>query len=468
MKQNGFFLLLFLIIQFGFAQEMTLTKGAVMDSIPVNDSIAETYSLYLPNDFSTDRKWPVIFVFDHEGRARAATQLFRQAGEEQGYVIVASENINKNESLLNNTRVAARLFNGVLNMIPVDANLIYMAGFNDGGRVASVMPAVYSNVQGVMAVGDAWVNADFIEKGAKFSFVGLAGYNDYRHRLLDETASYLRKQGFQAHTYNYNGGEEWPEFEMISNALGTFTLQAMDKGLRAKDPGMVERLYAAELETAERLRRTRQDYKSHALLSKMLDKYSRYGKKQELEQRIKDISRTKIFRDQRGQYNRAANKENEYREQYLYFFNEDVFRANFENLGWWNQQIKELEELQQSQNSAEAEMAHRVQGLLRALANNSFDDLQENGTSNDRLVFTAILQTIFDKENPEGYLNIISISAGDGDYYTALLYLEDLLKTGYDDLEALYNIPRTLDLKLSPEYNKIIHEYLGESKYYKT
>jgi hypothetical protein len=363
--------------------------------------------------------------------------------------------------------VATRLFNGIANIIPLDVNQIYMAGLKVGGRVASVLPAVYPDVQGVLAIGDTWINTDFVQKGAKYSFVGLAGYNDHRMRLLDETASYLRKQKFQAVTYNYNGGQEWPEFEMISNAIGTFTLQAMDKGFRAKDLETIERLYTAELETAERLRRTRQDYKAHELLNKMVDKYARYGKKQELEQRIKDISRSRNFKDQRRQYNRAAGKEMEYQEQYLYFFNEDVFRANFENLGWWNQQIKDLQEIQQGQNLAEAEMAHRVHGLLKTLADNSFEDLQEKGTSNDRLVFTAILQTIFDKENPEGYLNIISISAGDGDYYTALLYLEDLLKTGYDDLETLYSIPRTLDLKLSPEFNKIIQEYLGESKYYK-
>jgi hypothetical protein len=467
MKQFGTLLLLIFFIQIGFAQELTLRKGTVMDSIPVNDSIAEYFSLYLPNDFSTDRNWPVIFVFDPEGRARAATQLFRQAGEEQGYVIVASHDIRKKESLLNNTRVATRLFNGIANIIPLDVNQIYMAGLKVGGRVASVLPAVYPDVQGVLAIGDTWINTDFVQKGAKYSFVGLAGYNDHRMRLLDETASYLRKQKFQALTYNYNGGQEWPEFEMISNAIGTFTLQAMDKGFRAKDLETIERLYTAELETAERLRRTRQDYKAHELLNKMVDKYARYGKKQELEQRIKDISRSRNFKDQRRQYNRAAGKEMEYQEQYLYFFNEDVFRANFENLGWWNQQIKDLQEIQQGQNRAEAEMAHRVHGLLKTLADNSFEDLQEKGTSNDRLVFTAILQTIFDKENPEGYLNIISISAGDGDYYTALLYLEDLLKTGYDDLETLYSIPRTLDLKLSPEFNKIIQEYLGESKYYK-
>ncbi|MCM4160735.1 hypothetical protein FHG64_04905 [Antarcticibacterium flavum] len=467
MKKTGLLLLILFLFQISVAQELTLKKGAVIDSIAVSDTIAESYSLYLPNGYAPNTAWPVIFVFDPEGRGRTAAQLFRKAGEEQGYVIVSSNDIDKRESLLENTRVATRLLNTVLNMFLIDTNQIYMAGLGDGGRVASVMPAVYSRVQGVLAVSDTWLNTDFIEKGARYSFVGLAGYNDYRLRLLDQTADYLRKQGMPARTYNYNGGQEWPEFEMISNALGTFTLEAMDKGFRQKDPGMVEELYAAELETAERLRRTRQDYKAHELLSKMLDKYARYGKKQELEQRIKDLSRTKIFRDQRRQYNRAAATEDEYREQYLYFFNEDVFRANFENLGWWNQQIKELEELQQGNNPAEAEMAHRVQGLLRTLATNSFKDLKERNATNDQLVFTAILQTIFDKENPEGYLNIISISAGDGDYYTALLYLEDLLKTGYDDLEALYNIPRTLDLKLSPEFNKIIEEYLGESKYYK-
>ncbi|UJH92593.1 hypothetical protein LZ575_09005 [Antarcticibacterium sp. 1MA-6-2] len=112
-------------------------------------------------------------------------------------------------------------------------------------------------------------------------------------------------------------------------------------------------------------------------------------------------------------------------------------------------------------------MAFRLQGLLQDLASNSFNDLKEANAAIDPLIFTAILQTIFDKQNPQGYMNIISLSARDGDYYTALLYLEDLLKTGYDDLEALYNIPGTLDLKLSPEYNKIIQEYLDESKYYK-
>lgn len=461
------FILAFLFVNLLVAQELKLQKGMVIDSLPVNDSIAETYSLYLPTNFTTERAWPIVFIFDPEGRARTATQLFRQAAEEQGFIVAATNHIEKDSTLLGNVKAGVRLINGVLNYFPVARDQIYMAGLAEGARVASVMPAVYTNIAGVMAVGDTWINTDFIQKGANFSFVGLVGYNDFRVNLLEETETFLEKAGMKATTYKFDGDREWPEFDIISNALGTFTLQAMASGKKPADLNLVESLYQTELATAERLRGAMQFYKAYELLEIMEPKYRMYGKKDELQQRMKDIRRSRTYKNQRRQYNRAAINEAERREQYLYFFNEDVYAANFENLGWWNQQIKELQELQEGDNQAEAEMAHRVQGLLQELANNSFRDLQEANAAADPLVFTAILQTIFDKENPRGYLNIISLSARDGDYYTALLYLEDLLKTGYTDLDALYEIPNTLDLKMSPEYNKIIQEYLGESKYYK-
>lgn len=466
MKYISFFLAI-LTTSIMVGQEMKLTKGVVIDSLPVNDSIAETFSLYLPTNFTTDRTWPVLFIFDPEGRGRNVAQLFRQPAEEQGYILAASNNMEKDSTLLFNTKVATRMVNGILNFFPVDVNQVYAAGLSQGARVASVMPAVYRNTTGVMAIGDTWINTDFIKKGAKFSFVGLAGYNDYRKFLVGETAAYLSKAGMPATTYFFDGGREWPAIDVISNAIGTFTLQAIAKGHRTADLSLVEEIYQRELQYAEQLRGSTQFYKAYQLLEKMSLKYAMYGKKDELEQKMKDIRRTSLFRTQRRQYNRAALTEQEYRDQYLYFFNEDVYSSNFENLGWWNGQIKELEELQKSKEQAEAEMAHRLQGLLQDLAANSFRDLKEANAAIDPLIFTAILQTIFEKEDPQGYFNIISLSARDGDYYTALLYLEDLLKTGYDDVEALYNIPGTLDLKLSPEYNKIIQEYLGESKYYK-
>lgn len=461
-------ILLVFSFQLVAAQEMTLKKGAVIDSLAINDSIAETFSLYLPSEFSSDRAWPVLFVFDTDGRGRSATQLLRLAAEEQGYIIAASNNIHTDSSLVSNVKTGTRLMNRVFSFLPIEKNGIYVAGFSEGAKVASALPTVYPEIKGVIAIGDTWVNPDFIKKGASFSFIGLVGYKDYRNFVMEETTDFLKRAGLPAALYKYEGGHEWPTKDMAGNALAGLTLQAMAKGFRPQDMELVETLYQNDVETAESLRRQMQHYKAYQYLEKIIPRYEIYGKKKDLNQRMKSIRGERIFRQQRRAYNRAALKEDELIDLYIYYFTEDVRTANFENLGWWNQQMKELQEMQEGDNQAEAEMAYRMEGLLESMADATFSDLKEANASIDPLIFTAILQTIFDKDDPEGYMNIISLSAQDGDYYTALLYLEDLLKTGYKNMESLYNIPGTLDLKLSPEYNELIKKYLGESKYYDT
>lgn len=466
MKKLLFTFLLSLSFTLVGAQEVTLTKGVVMDTLSISDTIPETYSLYLPSNFTAERPWPVLFVFDDEGRGRNVAQLFRQVAEDQGYVVAASNEILPDTALIANVRIATRLIDRVLNFFPVQKNQIYAAGLNNGARVASVLPAIYPDVDGVLAVGDVWVNSDFIRKNADFSFFGLAAYKDYRSNILEETAGLLSNAKLSATTLQFEGDKDWPGVEIISYAIGKFTLEAMQEGKREADAVLVENLYQADLETADRLRRSMQHYKAHQLLEQMEDKYAAYNKRRDLRSRQKAIRAERVYKNQRRDYNRAATRENELRDRFIYFFNEDVYAANFENLGWWSHQIEELEALQEKGNMAEREMAHRMEGLLTALANNSFEALQEANASIDPLIFTAILQTIFEKENPQGYKNIISLSAQDGDYYTALLYLEDLLKTGFDDMDALYNIPGTLDLKLSPEFNELVKKYLGSSRYY--
>lgn len=443
-----------------------MKKGAVVDSIKVNDSISETFALFLPKDFSRDKAWPVVFVFDPEGRGRAAAQLFRQGAEEQGYIIVASNNIEKSDSLLNNLQVAGRMMNTIFNFLPIDKNGVYTAGFAEGAEVAGAVTAIFNNVQGVLGAGGVWMNPDFLKKENKFSFLGISGTRDPRLYNMEEMARFLKMKGYPSALYKFDGGHEWPGANMISSVLGNFTLQAMAKAYRPKDLQIVENLFQFDIAVAESLRRKMQFYEAYQYLVQMESTYALYDKKDEIRDSKKGIRRNKVFRQQRRKYNSAEYLEEETKAEYLFYFDEDVATANFDNLPWWGQQVRLLKKYQQGNNEAEAEMAFRLQGMLESLADNAFSNLKERGAPVDFLVFTAILQTIFNKEDPDGYMNIISVTAQNRDYETALLYLEDLLKTGYKDMEALYDIPETLDLKLSPEYNNMIQKYLGESKFY--
>lgn len=443
-----------------------MKKGAVVDSIKVNDSIAETFALYLPNDFTKEKAWPVVFVFDPEGRGRAAVQLFRQGAEKQGYIIVASNNITKKDSLLTNLQVAGRMMTTTFKYFPIDKNGVYTAGFAEGAKVASAIPAVFNNVQGVMAVGGVWMNPDFLDTTNKFSFLGIAGTRDPRLYTMEEMVRFLKMKGFQSTLYKFDGGHEWAGSNIISSVLGNLTLQSMAKGYRPKNLEMVEDLFQFDIAVAESLRRQLEFYQAYQYLEKMETTYALFDKKDQIKDLQKEIRRNKLYRQQKRNYNSADYLEQETRAEYLFYFEEDVATANFDNLPWWGQQVQLLKKYQEGENEAEAEMAFRLQGMLESLADNAFNNLKTRGVPVDFLVFTAVLQTIFDKEDPEGYMNIISVTAQNRDYETALLYLEDLLKTGYKDMEALYDIPGTLDLKLSPEYNTLIQKYLGKSKFY--
>lgn len=80
-------------------------------------------------------------------------------------------------------------------------------------------------------------------------------------------------------------------------------------------------------------------------------------------------------------------------------------------------------------------------------------------------IIANILLTFIDPKNSKPYLDLITLAAEDNDDNTAYFYLEELLKTGYTDYEAIYNIPETEVIKISPVYNQIVEKYLGKSKY---
>ena len=83
----------------------------------------------------------------------------------------------------------------------------------------------------------------------------------------------------------------------------------------------------------------------------------------------------------------------------------------------------------------------------------------------DALILLYMLKTITDPEAPENYLQVVSLTAKYDDYGTALFYLEELLKRGYQDRAALYALDHTALLRISPEFNAMIAKYLGEARY---
>ena len=449
------------------AQEYRITKGGVTDSLPISGASGETYALYTPRDYSPDKEWPVIFAFDPLGRGSKTAGLFRLGAESQNYLIASSNIDLKKKPIDSIINVATAMMNSVLQTLPVDPKQVYTAGMGEGAQVSSALAHIYKNMAGVMAIGNSFVNPAYIDKNNPYMFIGLAGKKDYMIYEIEDYLRFYDKMDFPTDVYYFDGKEnEWPGAQVVSNAMTAFTLEAIKTGRRESDPVLVKELFENELAYTETLRRMREYHAAYEKLDRMEEKYEDFEFEDAIDERKKEIKSTKGYRSQKNDFRQAITFEREQQREYEYLLTEDIVTANFQNIGWWAYQVDELEKLKTGTGDAKSNMAYRLLGYLDFVSKREFDNIVNSRVPIDIKIFISVLRTAINKNDPEAYLKIISLAAADGDQETALLYLEDLLKTGYKDMESLYNIEGALNLEFSREYNALIKKYLGQSKFF--
>ncbi|MDH3255215.1 MAG: hypothetical protein OEM62_09505, partial [Acidobacteriota bacterium] len=66
--------------------------GTLVENIACTTDPTQTYTLYLPSTYTTERRWPVLFVFDPRGRSGMAAEIFLPAAERYGWILMSSDN----------------------------------------------------------------------------------------------------------------------------------------------------------------------------------------------------------------------------------------------------------------------------------------------------------------------------------------------------------------------------------------
>src|SRR5256886_7573757 len=69
-----------------------VTPGRLEERVTSATDTSQTFALYLPPGYTTERRWPVLFVLDPRGRALLGLTLFQDAAARLGWVILSSYN----------------------------------------------------------------------------------------------------------------------------------------------------------------------------------------------------------------------------------------------------------------------------------------------------------------------------------------------------------------------------------------
>jgi hypothetical protein len=475
MKIKVLLLIIFVIGDLALAQTggIVLKKGIVQDSVRINDSIPESMAVFLPSSYDPSKTWPILFAIDMEGRAKQVVHMFREVAEEQGYLVVASNHIRDSLSITQNMFITNRMFNAARGLFSIDKARVYTAGFSNGAKFASLIPSIIKPVGGVISCGSGIAFRELMDP-VSFEFVGIVGRSDFIYPdMIDAQGGNLNirrnvggKFSFNDYLMVFEGGHEWPDKTYLGRSLEIFTLAAMRQGTIDKDPEFVQKIYNRDLSSLNAYTGNNDFSGAVLLLDEIKLKFKGLLDLREVTKRRKVLTKDKGYIAENRKSNRYFQKESFIKQDYQYNLNDDVLSLNYNNLGWWNYQMSKIKDRFNSPDPYEKELGERLLGYLNALVEDNINlELDQDPVNDEALSFLWMVKTITAPKEFRNYLNIISDSAKYEDFGTALFYLEELLKNGYEDRATLYSLENTALLRITPEFNAIVDKYLKGARY---
>ena len=448
-----------------FSQQVVLKKGEIIEALPVQDSTGQSFSLYLPTNFSTSERWPLLVIFNFEDKEKQAMSMFVHAAEKEGYILAAPKLVDS-LSLTDNMLATSKVIEKVTNLLPIHGDRLYVAGESRGGRFASLVPLLIKGVKGTMSINASLANRDLLNVKEPFHFIGMVSRNDFNYTGMLTDAKLLDKLKFPNQVLLYKGEKKWPDMEYMEKGMQLFTLAAMGRKLIPRDSVYIENAFNEDLAKANQLKSSGDLLWAEQYMTEMMSIYGVHKNLDSLRMVQKELRKDKQFRSLKRSENAAFLKESILKEDYQFYMEEDVYAHNFNNLGWWNYQMGEIQKFISGTNPYEKQMGHRLLGFVNALTEDNIDIVQsEEVVDEDALALLYMLKTILEPDNFEYYLKTISLSAKNEDYGTSLFYLEEALKKGFKDKEKLYSLEGTALFRITPEFNELVSKYLKDARY---
>jgi len=232
------------------AQTQDLPVSEVIERVVCLKDASQSYALYLPPDYTPDRRWPVIYAFDPGGRGVRPAERFKDAAGKYGYIIIGSNN-SRNGPGVPLSAILSALFDDTQARFFIDANRVYTTGFSGGARVASlVAQSLEGRIAGVILCGAGFSQGKVPAKPLSFPVFGVAGSEDFNWVELRQLNRTLDSIGSENRFVTFDGDHAWAPPAFCSMAVEWMELQSMKSGARRRDDKLIAEWLGKAVEQA--------------------------------------------------------------------------------------------------------------------------------------------------------------------------------------------------------------------------
>ena len=343
-----------------------LIPGQINDTVKCLDDPSQTYALYLPSYFAPDRKWPVVYLFEPAARGALPLHNFKEAAEKYGYIVLCSNN-SRNGPWEPMIEAANAMLKDSQRRFPVNTDRIYFGGFSGGSRAASVMAVLVEKTAGVIACGAGLSQDPRFQpvKNPGFSYVAIVGNTDMNYLEMHHLQAELTTLDIPHKLIVFDGTHEWPPSGAIVEAFDWLELQAMKKGFIPVNDSLINSLFNKTMSQAREDESSGKEYEALQIYQAMVPDFDGLRDVTAIRDKITRLNAMKSVQKAIKENDDLADKE---RKQQILCWNAIDNNVNNRldsaSVEWWKNEIRYIDILTRSSDSAKAWMGQRLRQII--------------------------------------------------------------------------------------------------------
>jgi hypothetical protein len=425
--------------------------GQIINKVVCKSDSSQSYSLYLPAAYSTEKSYPVVYAFDPHADGHLPVSLYRDLAEHYGYIIIGSNNSKNGNSWEESQAIATALFADVTNRISINTQRVYLLGFSGGARVANSLTIINGAINSVICCGASAPVSNGNSDRNNYCFMGIVGNEDFNYTEMKKYDMVdLAGHNVKHSLIVFGGKHEWPAKAIMDEAFWWLELNEMRKNSSAKNDAAIKEHLQPLLDQLQGYTKKNEPVKSYELCRKIINFYEGLADLSACYQVYKTTQNTPEVNVALKQEERNWGDEAALRQQYI-----NAFQTK--DLAWWNKDIAALnKKIKTEKDTNKVLIYKRVLSFLSLAA-----FMQTNGALNQKALpaadFFSKIYVLVDPNNSDAHYLVASIHALQGDSKQAIKSLSMAVKSGFSDSLRLKTDPAFSNIRNTKEFNQVVN-----------
>ena len=461
-----FVVLVFLVADGGVEAQTTqeFERGRIVERVATRSDSSKTYALYLPTDYSSNKRWPILYVFDPVARGAFAVEKFRAAAEKYHYVLVASNDSRNGLEWPTLRGVLDILWRDTHERFSLDEKRSFAAGFSGGARVATLLATVCNGcVAAVMLSGAGYsqqIKPTTDQGFAVFSAAGLDDFNFPELVALDDSLESLKR----THRFEvFDGIHQWMPEYVADDALNWMTLLSIKTGSAPKDDAFISSGLSARATTADNLLAEKRFVDAERAYRSIVEDFTGLAEITQYSKRFDELTKSSDLKSARRAEKEQIQHQNLLTNELLSAARslpnpDDDKQGNFPTVG---ELISKLNKMAASSREDDRHVAKRTLAAVYASALETAQFDNEPKKQYARAVTNLQLAAQVNPQNPYVHYEIAKAYALDGQRKKAISALNDAASRGFSNSAMVASEPAFTDIRNDQQFVKILAEIQG-------